>query len=53
MPPKPKGKGDQEDFSDVPTLPKVKIFKFALLLKQFYVKETRDKVQKLLQQNLA
>ena len=33
MPPKPAKKGDVEDFSDVVTLPKAKVFKFALLFK--------------------
>jgi hypothetical protein len=44
MPPKPVKKGDVEDFSDVVTLPKAKVFKFALLFKQFFVKENRDKI---------
>ena len=53
MPPKQAKKGDQEDFSDVPTLPKVNVYKFGILLKQFFAKEMRDRVQKIIQTNLV
>jgi hypothetical protein len=44
MPPKQQKKGDLEDYSDVLTLPKAKVFKFAIIHKKFFAKENRDKI---------
>ena len=54
MPPKPaakKGKEEQEDYSDVPTLPPLNSFTFTLLYRQI-VSMTRDKLQKYVQDHL-
>jgi hypothetical protein len=49
MPPKPVGKkGENEDFSDVESLPQSNVFKFTLVHKSFYDQETRDKVKKVI-----
>jgi hypothetical protein len=50
---KPGKKGEQEDFSDALTLPKVKVFKIGILYKQFAVKETREKLTKSVTDLLA
>jgi hypothetical protein len=50
MPPKPqpgkKGKEEQEDFSDVPTLPPLNSYIFTLLYTNFPQADLREKVQK-------
>jgi len=49
MPPKPAGKkGENEDFSDVISLPQANVFKFTLVHKSFFDQETRDKVKKVI-----
>jgi hypothetical protein len=47
MPPKTqakKGKEEQEDFSDAPTLPPLNFFLFSLLFTNFSSTETREKL---------
>ena len=49
MPPKPaakKGKEEQEDFSDVPSLPHLNSVIFTLIYKSFFASEVREKLQK-------
>ena len=56
MPPKPapgkKGKDDQEDFSDVPTLPPLNSFTFTLLYQNFPQSEIREKLQKIVTERI-
>lgn len=56
MPPKQqpgkKGKDDQEDFSDVPTLPPLNSYNFSLLYQSFPSTEIREKVQKFIQERM-
>jgi len=47
MPPKPaakKGKEDELDFSDVPTLPPLNSINFVILYNKFFSTETREKL---------
>ncbi len=48
MAPKPvpgkKGQVDQEDFSDVPTLPPLNSYIFSIIYNAFFSTETREKV---------
>lgn len=54
MPPKPVGKkGENEDFSDVVSLPQANVFKFTLVHKSFFDQETRDKVKKVIADKLC
>ena len=47
MPPKAAKKaGDDQDFSDLATLPQVNIFKFMVIAKTFFSQENRDKITK-------
>ena len=56
MPPKPapgkKGKEEQEDFSDVPTLPPLNSYIFTLLYKNFPRADLREKLQKFVQEKM-
>ena len=54
MPPKPVGKkGENEDFSDVISLPQANVFKFTLVHKSYFDQETRDKIKKVITEKLC
>ena len=54
MPPKPSGKkGEADDLSDIASLPKANVFKFTLVHKQYFDKETREKVKKAIADKLV
>lgn len=57
MAPKPvpgkKGQVDQEDFSDVATLPPLNSYLVSLLFNGFFSEETREKAQKYVMEHLA
>ena len=53
MPPKQAKKADENDFSDLPTLPNANIFKFSCVCKTFFSAENREKVTKRVTENLV
>jgi len=56
MPPKPapgkKGKDDLEDYTDVHTLPPVNTVNSTVLIRALFSSQTRDKLQKALNEKL-
>lgn len=55
MPPKAqakKGKDEQEDYTDLPTLPSLNTFIFSLVYKNFFTTEAREKLQKFIHEKL-
>ena len=54
MPPKAAKKaGDLDDYSDASSLPPANVFKFTIIAKSFFCKESREKVQKRIEENLV